>query len=46
MTLRLGDEAPNFRAETTEEKLTFISGSAPDGGSFFTPRRLHARLHN
>jgi hypothetical protein len=36
MTVRLGDEAPNFTAETSEGTISFI----------FAPARLHAGLHD
>jgi alkyl hydroperoxide reductase subunit AhpC len=49
MPLRIGDEAPDFTAETTEERSSSMSGSGMDGRSCsqhpkdFTPR-LHDEL--
>ena len=47
MSLRIGDEAPNFTAETTEGKINFHEWIG-DGWAdpVLAPQGLHARLHH
>ena len=47
MAIRLGDEAPNFTAETTDGTLTFHDWKDGIlGGAVQPPGRLHARVHH
>jgi alkyl hydroperoxide reductase subunit AhpC len=38
MSIRIGDQAPNFKANTTEGPSTFISGRRLLGGAVFAPK--------
>ena len=47
MALRLGDEAPNFTAETTEGTINFHEWLGNGWGILFShPQRFYAGLHD
>ena len=46
MALRLGDEAPNFTAETTEGTINFHEWLGNGWGILFSPQGLHPRLYD
>ena len=47
MAIRLGDEAPNFTAQTTDGRIEFLRLFRRQLGRFiFSSEGLHAGLHN